>query len=159
MKNKTKYLISLLLVISVLIILVCSKLTPFDISMSVGDSMLPTMSDRNITVSVKDIDKIERNKIYNMYEPKTGSQIVKRVVAIEGDTIEIKDGKLYVNNEKDTSAFSDGVDYSVHNGLRYTLDKDQYFVLGDNRPVSIDSRYFGPVDKRYFISKVIFSLD
>ena len=159
MKNKTKYLISLLLVISVLIILVCSKLTPFDISMSVGDSMLPTMSDRNITVSVKDIDEIERNKIYNMYEPKTGSQIVKRVVAIEGDTIEIKDGKLYVNNEEDTSAFSDSVDYSVHNGLRYTLGKDQYFVLGDNRPVSIDSRYFGPVDKRYFISKVIFSLD
>lgn len=159
MKNKTKYLISLLLVISVLIILVCSKLTPFDISMSVGDSMLPTMSDRNITVSVKDIDEIERNKIYNMYEPKTGSQIVKRVVAIEGDTIEIKDGKLYVNNEEDTSAFSDSVDYSVHNGLSVTLDKDQYFVLGDNRPVSIDSRYFGPVDKRYFISKVIFSLD
>lgn len=159
MKNKIRYTISLFLTLLFIISIRLVMRSYIQTSVSIGDSMSPTMNGRTIDFSSKNLDIIELNGIYNLRDPRSGEEITKRVVAIEGDTIEIKNGKLYVNNEKDTSAFSDGVDYSVHNGLRYTLGKDQYFVLGDNRPVSIDSRYFGPVDKRYFISKVIFSLD
>lgn len=86
---------------------------------------------------------------------------VKRVVAEPGDTVFIKNGKLYVNNK--LSKFSDHYDKIADPGMVETelkLAKDEYFVLGDNCNNSEDSRYgnIGPVKKEYIVGKVWFHL-
>ena len=71
------------------------------------------------------------------------------------DTVEIKNGKIYVNDEEieEEYAYGQTSDYD-----KITLGDDEYFILGDNRPISKDSRYFGPVKKDEIIGKVIFRL-
>jgi len=83
----------------------------------------------------------------------------KRVVAVPGDKLQIKDGKLYVNNQ--LSNFSVQYDKIADPGMiseEMKLGKDEYFVLGDNCNNSEDSRYgnIGPVKKEYIIGKIWF---
>ena len=71
------------------------------------------------------------------------------------DTVEIKNGKIYVNDEEieEEYAYGQTSDYD-----KITLKDDEYFILGDNRPISKDSRYFGPVKEDEIIGKIIFRL-
>lgn len=84
---------------------------------------------------------------------------VKRVIGVPGDTVQIKDGKIYVNGTE----FTEKVDVaSIEDaGLAadaVTLDDDEYFVLGDNRNNSEDSRYanIGNIKREYIIGKAWF---
>jgi signal peptidase I len=76
---------------------------------------------------------------------------VKRVIAIEGDEIEIKDGKVYLNGEAlkedylKEEAFTEAGSF-IPDNTKYKVEKHQVFVLGDNRAHSKDSREIGPVD-------------
>lgn len=84
---------------------------------------------------------------------------VKRVIGVPGDTVQIKDGRIYVNGTE----FTEKVDVaSIEDaGLAadaVTLDDDEYFVLGDNRNNSEDSRYanIGNIKREYIIGKAWF---
>ena len=81
---------------------------------------------------------------------------VKRVIGVPGDTVQIKDGRIYVNGTE----FTEKVDVAAIEdaGLAadaVTLDDDEYFVLGDNRNNSEDSRYanIGNIKREYIIGK------
>ncbi|MDF2877565.1 MAG: lepB [Clostridia bacterium] len=85
---------------------------------------------------------------------------VKRVVGEPGDVIDIREGNVYVNDEKlDESAYlaTEGIsdptvpDQSIE--LPYQVPKDQYFVMGDNRPDSHDSRYLGAIKRENIYGK------
>ncbi len=83
-----------------------------------------------------------------------GRDFVKRVVAIGGNLVQIKNGKLYVNGRPSKG------DYKTMPGDHssfgpYRIPKNDVFVLGDNRPVSQDSRWFGPVPKKNIVGKVV----
>ncbi len=87
-----------------------------------------------------------------------GEKHVGRVVAKEGDSVEIKsDGGLYINDNyklekeiySETYSYKDYVDYPVK------LEEGQYFVLGDNRENALDSRYYGPVSGNQIVGKAI----
>lgn len=118
-------------------------------------------------------DEILVNRfIYKVLEPKTGDIIVflpngnekshyyvKRVIAVPGDTVQIKDGVLYLNGEE----YEEEIDCETiqEAGLaeeEITIGEDEYFVLGDNRNNSEDSRYanIGNVKKEYIIGKAWF---
>jgi signal peptidase I len=89
-------------------------------------------------------------------------QLIKRVVGLPGDHVVVKDGKYTVYNAENPNGFDP--DVSLNNkemisptsgAIDVTLKKDQLFVSGDNRPDSLDSRAFGPIDADQVIGKLV----
>lgn len=84
---------------------------------------------------------------------------IKRIIGMPGETVQIKDGKVYIDDEELTDDTYGITDYINEPGIAaepLTLGEDEYFCLGDNRPVSYDSRYeeVGPVSRSEIIGKV-----
>jgi len=93
----------------------------------------------------------ENGDIVVFHSPITeGEDLVKRVVAVAGDRVEIKDGSLFVNGERRVEPYL--LEQGFRGELRETLvPEGMVFVMGDNRNNSGDSRYFGPIDKESII--------
>ena|ERR1035437_4674246 len=86
--------------------------------------------------------------------------IIKRVVGLPGETVTIKDGKVYIDDVQLVESYlADGVqtyiNYDPTAVLQITLGKDEYFFMGDNRSVSLDSRIMGPITKDRIKSHVL----
>ena len=94
-----------------------------------------------------------------VFQPTTDSTIpyVKRVAAVAGDTIDLRDGDLYVNGTKTDYPGAHGVTTPQSPALVFplTVPADNFFALGDNRTASSDSRSFGPQPEERIIGKVI----
>lgn len=119
-----------------------------------GDSMNKTFKNGDILILYK-LSKIKRFDVIVLHEEKDNEKIIKRVIGMPGDTVAIKDGEIYINDEKidDEYAYGMTTDYD-----RITLKSDEYFILGDNRLISKDSRYFGPIKEKEIKGKVIFRI-
>lgn len=132
----------------------------------VGSSMEPQLTDGQ--------QVLVNRFIYKMSKPKTGDVIVflpngnekshyyiKRVIAVGGDTVEIVDGVIYVNDKPlEDVHFTGSISDPGIAAEKLTLDVDECFVLGDNPAASEDSRYanIGNVKKEYIIGKAWFRL-
>lgn len=82
-------------------------------------------------------------------------QYLKRVIGLPKEKLIIKDDKVYINNKiLEESYIPPGTE--IFPSGAWKLKDSEYFLMGDNRPQSNDSRYFGPVEKRFFIGKAIF---
>lgn len=86
-----------------------------------------------------------------------GIDLIKRVVALPNDTIEIIGGKTIVNG---IAIEEDGykIDYPYEYMKEITLSDNEYFLMGDNRPASLDSRSFGPIINKEIKGKVILTI-
>ena len=147
MKEKIKGLIPYIIIIVCVILIRTYLVTPVRVD---GTSMNKTLNNGDLLV----LSKISKISQYDIVVLKVdGEKIIKRVIGMPGDTIEIKKDKIYINDKKikDEFAFGKTSDYSL-----ITLKDDEYFVLGDNRLVSKDSRYFGPVKKNAIEGKAVF---
>lgn len=113
-----------------------------------GVSMDPTLSNSQKVVFLRMGKNYEIGDIVAIKMP-SGDRYVKRVVALEGDTVELKDGAVYVNGRKLDEPYAVGRTEPQESRVSYpyVVEKDAVFVLGDNRPESIDSRTFGAVIK------------
>lgn len=80
---------------------------------------------------------------------------IKRLIGLPGDTIKIKDNVLYINGEEYKEDYVDSW-YNSIGEYEYTLGDDEYFMMGDNRDHSSDSRAWGPISKDAMIAKAIF---
>lgn len=130
-----------------------------------GDSMDTTLADRQSLI----MDKLsyrfhdpERFDIVIFPGPEENGEnpyYIKRVIGLPGETVQIIDGKVYIDGEvleEDTYGITDYIEYAGLAEEPLTLGDDEYFCLGDNRPVSYDSRYeaVGPVTREEIIGKV-----
>jgi signal peptidase I len=130
----------------------------FQVARVEGQSMAPTLADQDRLIVNKlayRIGEPRRGDIVMLYYPlNPDKSFVKRVIAEEGDTVRIVDGIVYVN---DVPLADDFVppEYRSHDDHPPLRVKDgYYYVMGDHRNNSSDSRHWGEVPKRYIIGKV-----
>lgn len=120
-----------------------------------GESMMSTLHDKDV-IFVEKLSllthNIKRGQIIIFNSNNYADDIyVKRVIAVEGDEIEIKDGKVFLNGSElkedylDPNTITTPGPFMKDNG-KYKIEKDHVFVLGDNRQDSIDSRILGPIN-------------
>lgn len=114
-----------------------------------GVSMRDTFVDGDIVLYTRINGEIDRGDIISVAIP-SGEYYVKRVVALGGDTVDIRDGVLYINGIAETGEYIRGKTYPEEGSFTYpyTIPEGDAFVLGDNREESIDSRFFGAVNLR-----------
>lgn len=147
---------------AVLFLLIRFALLPVIVS---GPSMNPTVSDNEYLVALKYpyyLHNPGRGDIVIMQSPySSGTDFIKRVVALPGETVLIKEGTVYIDGNVLCEPYlRPGVDgvWSVNanwpaDGHAYHLSSTQYFVMGDNRNVSEDSRTFGPVSRSSILAE------
>jgi len=122
-----------------------------------GRSMEPNLSERQRLI----IDKFtyrfrapHRNDIVVINRPEMDELLVKRIIGMPMEKVEIRDGYVYINDQRLPEPFPH--DQYPQNIPPYTLGPVQYFVLGDNRGNSNDSRSFGPIFREDIIGRVWF---
>lgn len=120
-----------------------------------GRSMEPNLLERQRLI----IDKIsyrlhapQRNDIVVLSKPDMSEMLVKRIVGLPGETIEIRRGIVYIDGQPLPEPFPHNV--GIYSMPPVTLGALSYFVLGDNRDNSNDSRSFGPVKREHILGRV-----
>jgi signal peptidase I len=127
-----------------------------------GTSMMPTLDDQerifiNKFVYRFHFEKIDRGDTVVFWFPGDPSKsYIKRVIGMPGDRVEVRDGNVIVN---DHTLVEDYVPQEYHDQSEMrptTIGPDEYFVLGDHRSSSNDSRTWGMVPRRYIYGKAVF---
>ncbi len=132
-----------------------------------GASMEPNFYDHEYLI----IDEIS----YRFNNPRRGDIVVfryprdpqeyfiKRIIGLPGEKIQIKNGDVYITNEANPENVALNENYLAEGVKTYSLNEDiialgkeEYFLMGDNRNSSKDSRSFGPVNQSFIIGKVLF---
>jgi signal peptidase I len=125
-----------------------------------GTSMMPSLSDQErifVNKFVYRLEPIERGDIVVFRYPRDPSKsYIKRVIGIAGDKIRIEGGQLYVNSEAVDEDYVPPVYTDARSYPETVVPPNCYFVLGDHRSMSNDSRDFGPVNQNYIYGKAVF---
>ena len=142
-KKILKEIIPYIIILIVVILIRTYFFTPVIVS---GESMKPTLDGGELMILNKRAS-IDRFDIVVAKVNKQGKkeELIKRVIALPGETISCEDGVIYVNGKKQEDEYAKGLteDFS-----RIELGEDEYFLMGDNRQNSADSRLFGPFSKK-----------
>ena len=144
--------------ITIVIIIIILKIFVFNFILVKGDSMNP---------KYKNNDFMFLNKIIYSFKPirrgevivlkYRNNDLIKRVIGLPNDKIKVENGKLYINNkevkENYINSYTASYDFD-----EITLKDNEYFVMGDNRYNSYDSRNFGTIMKNNIIGRVEFRI-
>jgi signal peptidase I len=126
-----------------------------------GSSMVPTLRERQWYLASPLLVRwqgVRRGDIVVLRDPTDGGLVVKRVVGVAGDTVELRGGRVYLNGRLlDESYLPEGTRTDPVRGqwARVTCGPGEVYVLGDNRGVSADSREYGPVRSEAVLGRVL----
>lgn len=136
-----KELIPYVIIFIVVVLIRTYLFTPIIVS---GPSMQPTLDGGELMILNKRDTKYER---FDVVVVDTGSEdIIKRIIAMPGESISCEDGVVYVNGRRQDESYSKGITFSFD---KVVLKDNEYFVMGDNREDSMDSRHIGPIKKDF----------
>lgn len=131
-----KELIPYVIILIVVVVVRTYLFTPIIVS---GPSMQPTLNGGELMI----LNKNGSFSRYDVVVVDIGSEeIIKRIIALPGETISCEAGVVYVNGRRQDENYSKGITFSFD---KITLKDDEYFVMGDNRENSKDSRVLGPI--------------
>ena len=139
-KKNSKDLIKIIIHVLLAVVFVLN----FKIIRVNGQSMSPTLDNGQVILTSRHTDDLKRNSI--VIVKYNDELIVKRIAALENDTVVMKDDAVFVNGVKLSNSSYEGEEMSI------TLKKGEVFILGDNHKVSLDSRYFGTISTDMIVS-------
>jgi len=130
-----------------------------------GSSMDPTFKDADYLIVdqiSKRFEEPKRESVIIIKYPKDPSKFfIKRLIAFPEETVEIKNGAVTIYNKENEDGIKLNEPYVVYKkneNITIILEKDEYFVMGDNRAGSSDSRAWGPLPKEYIVGRPILRL-
>ena len=141
-------------VIVIVLVLLFKKFVASPIKVN-GNSMFKTLHDGDVMIlNIIGYRFSDIKRVYIVVVDEGDEYLIKRVIGLPGETIEYKNSKLYVNgkNIKDEYGNGETSDFKV------VVPVGKYFVLGDNRTNSLDSRYFGAFQKKKILGKTKLTL-
>lgn len=140
MKKILKEIYPYIIIVIVVVLIRMFIVTPILVR---GKSMYPTLSGSELMILNKLDKDIKRYEIV-VVDDKDDDHIIKRIYGMPGDRILCKDNTIYINNKviEDKYGYGTTEDFDL-----IKLGEDEYFVLGDNRTISKDSRMIGPIKK------------
>lgn len=132
-----------------------------------GSSMLPHLHDgerllvnKLVYYNIKSVSwgHLERGDIVVFWYPKEPDKsYVKRIIGMPGETVELRDGKVLINDRELIEPYLDDIhNKGLPNMAAKKVEAHHYFVMGDNRDNSSDSRYWGLVPEKYIYGKAFF---
>ncbi|WP_099203169.1 signal peptidase I [Miniphocaeibacter massiliensis] len=151
-EKNSKNLNSIKTILVVLVLVILVKLFVIDFTLVDGKSMYPTLNhnDRLLVNKLSFFkNDLEYGDIIIFESPiEENKNYIKRVIGKEGDSIEIKDNKIYVNDKIVKEDYTSTNGYTKYSDIsQWKIESGEIFVLGDNRPESNDSRTFGPISR------------
>ena len=125
---------------AIVICLLLNKFVFFNVQVPTG-SMIPTINleNRLVVTRVHNLGNLKRGDVIVFYSDELSERLVKRLIGLPGDKIEIKNGVVSVNGEQLKEDYVENKD--KYNGT-FEVPNGKYFFLGDNRPISDDARYW-----------------
>jgi len=150
------------IVIIALVIVVPIRYLIFQPFFVKGQSMEPNFDNGDYLIidelSYKVRDPQRGEVVVFKYPYDTSQRYIKRIIGLPGETVEVGNGVVAVYNEEGGQVLAES-NYlypyvNTPGEARVTLGDDEYFVMGDNRPASSDSRRWGPLSKEYIVGRV-----
>lgn len=125
-----------------------------------GTSMLPQLVDSDrlfVNKFVYRISSIERGDVVVFHYPRNPEQsYIKRVIALPGDRLRIDHGVVWLNGKPQVEGYVPEEYQDSDSMAEIVVPPDSYFMMGDHRCISWDSRKFGPVDRSFIYGKAVF---
>lgn len=125
-----------------------------------GTSMLPGLEDQErifVNKFVYRWEPISRGDVVVFRYPRdTSKSYIKRIIAVPGDRIAIDKGRVYINGLLLREDYVPGEYHDLRSYPDTVIHSGSYFVMGDHRSLSSDSRDFGPIEERFLIGKAVF---
>ena len=118
-----------------------------------GDSMNDNLKNNDLVIINKLVYRVSDIKRFDVVVVKNDAdhdKIIKRVIGLPNENIIYRNNKLYINKE----LVETNIVFKNTSDFEYTTKGNEYFVLGDNRPDSKDSRYLGPFSKKKILGRV-----
>lgn len=144
-------LFCLFLAVSLIIGYLLFGLTPYIVA---EDSMDPNLKEGDVVLVDRllwRLRRVPKEGVITFYT--NGKTIIKRVVLVEEQSVKIDENYgIYIHGEY--LPLNPNLNWSIQDGYLY-IPKDNYFMLGDNLAVSLDSRHYGLIDKKYFNGAVL----
>ncbi len=125
-----------------------------------GTSMVPMLQDQDrlfINKLVYRVGDVRHNDVVVFHYPRDPAKsYIKRIIALPGDRLRIDHGQVYVNGARLNEPYVPARYTDERSQPEMTIPPDEYFVMGDHRSISSDSRDFGPVERNLIYGKASF---